>query len=138
MSEGRIFPILDREPLIQRDKPEHDLTDRTHSYRNYRPQDFVEYPIEDGKFIADKYIDARKVFRRMESGRFHDMMDKTSRFFASLDPDEKRMWANRNPDMMEWIGTFGYIEELNTFEEYSNIPSVIKTQRKLEIVHRER
>lgn len=107
-----------------REKNERPLTQRGHSYRNYTPKEFIEYSLdEEGKLDDEKQTEARMVLRRMEGGRFHPMLDKISLMFSHLDPDEKKMFASRNPGIMRWVGVFGFLEDLNTFENYTNVPS---------------
>lgn len=126
MSRDRIFPLIDRPRILgDRERDERPLTDRGHSYRNYNPEDFIEYSLdEDGRLDEEKYTEARMVLRRMEGGRFHPMLDKISQVFSRLDRDEKDMFARRNPgELMEWVGVLGFLEELNTYEEYTGVKS---------------
>lgn len=103
------------------------LDRRGHSYRNYKPKDFIEYAIgDDNGLDEEKYVEARMVLRRMEGRRFHPMLDKISMMFSRLDPDEKKMFARKNPGLTKWIGVYGFLEELNTYEEYTGIVSVHK------------
>ncbi len=94
------------------------------SYRNYRPDDFLDHAInEDGQIVREKYIEARRIYNQMESGRFREMMDKFTSFFANLDRDEKEVWAENNPEMMNWLGIHGFLQVMNTFEDWTGIPS---------------
>lgn len=98
------------------------LERRGHSYRNYNPHEFIEYSLdEEGNLDFEKQREARNVLKRMEGGRWHPMLDKASIMFAALDPDEKEMWADRNPGIMVWVGVLGFLEDLNTYEKYSGI-----------------
>lgn len=92
-----------------------DLTMRGHSWRNYDPEEFLEAADMDGK------VRAREELRAVESGRFYEFLKAGHKFFAPLDPDERREWAERNPDVMDWIGVWGYLEDLTTFPEYTDI-----------------
>lgn len=93
----------------------HDLALRAHSWRNYDPEEFIEAAKADGK------TKAREELRVVESGRFYDFLKAGHKFFAPLDPDEREEWARQNPDMMEWIGVWGFLEDLHAFPEYSGI-----------------
>lgn len=92
-----------------------DLTMRSHSWRNYEPEEFIEAAKADGK------VNAREELRTVEGGRFYPLLEAGHKFFTPLDPDERREWAKRNPDMMEWIAVWGYLEDLNYFPDYSGI-----------------
>lgn len=123
---NRIFPILDRPRLVKkRGKDERPLPERGHSYRNYTPEEFFEYSLdEEGNLDESRYMEARKTFRRMEGGRFHPMVDKVSLMFSKLDPDEKELFAEKNPGLIKWVGIHGFLEELDTQEKYSGVPTV--------------
>lgn len=101
-----------------------DLTRRSHSYRNYLPEEFIQYSLtENGKIDRDKYGKARETFRSIEDGRFFKMIYRVHLFFSALDTDEKELWKERNPELIEWIGVYGFIEVMNTFEKFTGIPS---------------
>lgn len=123
LSSHGIRTSFDRDKQINKD----DITDiirRGHSYRNFRPEDFMEHALtEDGKLDEEKYIEARRVYNKMEDGRFNDMMDSVLRFFTALDEDEKDVWAEHNPELINWLGVHGFLQVLNTCEEYTGIPS---------------
>lgn len=90
----------------------YDLRKRSHSWRNYGPDEFVEAAIADGK------VEARTELSAVESGRFEPMLEAGSKFFRALDPDERREFANRNPDMMRWLGAWNMLQDLNPWNEY--------------------
>jgi len=94
------------------------------SYRNYRPDDFMEHSLIDEETIdREKYIEARRVYNELESGRFRDMMNSFANFFANLDSDEQEVWADNNPEMMNWLGVHGFLQQLKTFEDWTGVPS---------------
>jgi len=95
----------------------------SHSYRNYRPEEFLEYSIESGKINEEKYRKAREILYEMESRRFQSMLYDASKFFANLDEDEQITWAKNNPELMKWIGVYGFLFQYNTHEKYTGVPS---------------
>lgn len=92
-----------------------DLVDRPHSWREFEPREFVAVADNQSKSKA------RRALKRVEAGRFYEALNETHRFFAALDADEKRDWADANPDMATWIGAWGYVNDQKTFEEYTGI-----------------
>lgn len=94
-----------------------DLTARPHSLRNYSPEEFRDewHAAEPG---SDRRTDIRLTLQRVEGGRFHAMLKAAHKMFATLDPDEKTAFANRNPRLVVWINTYGLVEHLSTFEEF--------------------
>lgn len=92
-----------------------DLLRRTHSWRNYDPEEFVEAARVDGK------VNARQELKAVEGGRFYPFLKAGHKFFRALDPDEMQSWANQNPEMMKWIGVYGYLEDLITWPQYTGI-----------------
>lgn len=101
--------------MVDEDLTAHDLALRPHSWRHYEPEEFVVAAKNSGK------VEARQEFRAVEAGRFAPFVEAGHKFFRALDPDERDAWASRNPDMMEWIGAWGFLMNLNTFEEWSGI-----------------
>lgn len=98
--------------------------DRMTSYRNYHPDEFFEYVFIDENTISrEKYVEARRAYVRMESGRFRDMMDGIVNFFGNLDPDEKSVVFDGNPELMKWLGIHGFLLGDKTFEDWTGIPS---------------
>ena len=95
----------------------------SHSYRNYRPEEFLEYSIEDNKINMEKYNKAKEILYKMESTRLQSLLFDASRFFASLDKDEQDTWAKNNPELMKWVGIYGFLYEYNTYKEYTGVPS---------------
>jgi hypothetical protein len=96
-----------------------DLAGRPHSWRHYEPEDFIEANRNDPT------VEVRKELQIVESGRFYDMLEAGHKFFRALDPDERRDFAQANPDLIAWIGVYAHLNHLNTFEEYTGIESGI-------------
>lgn len=81
------------------------LKTRRRSYRNFTPHE-IRQILTNGNF------EAREVLGRIESGRFDPVLGRGHKFFAPLDPDERRLFARRNPGMMEWISVWGAAQHL--------------------------
>lgn len=96
-----------------------DITTRSHSWRNFEPEEFLEVAMADGE------ANAREALKYVESGRFYPSLKETYNFFIPLDPDERREWVDRNPDMAKWIGVYAALEHLNTAPDYTGIESLL-------------
>lgn len=112
-----------------------DMAFRRRSYRNWTPGEFreiaqqdhsisrgmldelelfdaeirqeIDTPVEvDGKTVG------RALFDRIEAGRFEPVASNAHTFFAPLDPDERRLFARRNPGMTEWLSIWGFLQDL--------------------------
>lgn len=92
-----------------------ELSLRPHSWRSHEPEEYIEAAESDGK------PDARAELSSVEGGRFVPMLKAGHKFFAALDPDERRDWADQNPEMMDWISVWGYLEDLTAFPKHGNI-----------------
>lgn len=90
-----------------------DMKSRAHSLREWEAEDFLTALDEGGAKNEVRYQ-----LRRMEDGRFHEMLSDAHDMFARLDPDERRMWAEANQNMMEWVHVFGRLEDLHPFPDY--------------------
>jgi hypothetical protein len=89
------------------------MKNRDHSYREWEPRDF-HTAIEEG----ERMVPLQGQLRRIEDGRFYDMLDRTHLMFIRLDEDERNMWAERNPNMMKWLEVFGIVDETTKVGEY--------------------
>lgn len=89
-----------------------DLILRPHSIRQYRPEEFRVVAANSGK------PEAREVLRDVESGRFEPVLADFHKFFAHLDLDERKTWANGNPLLMQWVNTWAFLEDLIQFREF--------------------
>lgn len=61
-----------------------------------------------------------KVMDRMqhaEDGRFEKMVDAVHRQVSALDPDERRLFADRNPGLMARVKEWGAIQEAAAFRD---------------------
>ena len=105
----------------------HEIIDNAggHSWRNFEPEQFAEaWENAEGR---EESVQIRASLKFIESGRFLPMLENTYEFFIRLDPDEMTEWAERNPDMIKWIGVYAKVNHCNTFEKYTGISSGIKT-----------
>lgn len=91
------------------------LLARPHSWRNYEPAEFVAVAEREGK------AEARSHLRRVEDGRFNKFLKYAHKFFGPLDEDEREEFARRNPDLVAWIGAYGYLEDLQPYPEYAGV-----------------
>ena len=100
----------DLEPLTYRE-----FTKGKHSYRGYSPR-MVERLIDtvgiEG-FEGDTDVTAIDGIRYMESGRWADALEETSQMFNRLDDDERKLFTQRNPDLVEWVTVY---DEANGYE----------------------
>jgi hypothetical protein len=113
-----------------------DMAFRRRSYRNWTPQEFREiiendpYELSPGMLAeldiytaeAREDIDSaievagrqvsRKLLERVEAGRFEPVLSEAHNFFSPLDPDERRMFARRNPGLLMWVSAYGFSHHL--------------------------
>lgn len=97
------FEIMD---VIGDDHTEYELSEgMVRELGLYTPEvrDEIEhYPVEEeGQLVA------RAILERIEAGRFLPVLSKGHAFFVALDPDEGRMFGNRNPGLVMWISVYG-------------------------------
>lgn len=60
----------------------------------------------------------RSEMKHAEDGRFHEMVDTVHRQIRALDPDERELFAKRNPGLTARAKEFGVIEDA---QQYRNI-----------------
>lgn len=112
MPEGPFgFPRLTSiGPLVEDDPtPEElfrDITLKSHSWRNYEPDEFIQ--LLESDFPKDKIREELDV---MESGRFNKMLESAYKFYIHLDLDEKKEFYRRNPDLVRWLEVYGRAED---------------------------
>lgn len=94
---------------------ERDIKLRPHSWRGYEPQEFMQLARETDQRTA------RGELKTVEAGRLAEMLRYTHKFFTPLDADEKRDWANRNPDMVEWMGVWAALEDQDPHTEFTGV-----------------
>lgn len=90
------------------DNPEEkleEITSRTHSYRNYSPEEFIKLKGE----VSGGEL--RGAMNAIEGGRFTPMLKKVHRFFIQLDGDEMHTFAERNPGLIEWVDAWAVAED---------------------------
>jgi hypothetical protein len=122
---------FERGDLTAADTPLKDMMFRRRSYRNWTPGEFQDImdreEIEITRGIAteldiftpearqkiDFPVDesaksvARKLFERIEAGRFDTLVSEAQEFFNPLDSDERRAFALRNPGIIMWMSARG-------------------------------
>lgn len=89
-----------------------DLIDRTHSYRNHEPQDYID-ALENS---SDEAVMA--ALGRLEGGRFEPLLATTSKFFFKLDRDEMETFTRRNPDLVRWMSVWNRLHGYNPYAEW--------------------
>lgn len=92
-----------------------DLQLRSHSWRGYEPQEFIDVAINDGK------VNARKELGTLEGGRFEPLLEAGHKFIVRLDPDEIEEFASRNQDFTNWISVWGFLQDLNRLRDYHTL-----------------
>lgn len=90
----------------------HELGMRSHSYRNFEPQEFVDALDESDRSLVLEALE------RVESGRFEPMLEKASVFFAKLDRDEKDTFTRRNPGLVMWMSVWNRLNGYDPFSEW--------------------
>lgn len=97
-THGRAQDVESRDPRELFD----DIKRRTHSYRNYEPEEFF-YLAESEEIGDGELLDE---FKMIEGQRIVPMLDEAYNFFKVLDPDEMRTFNERNPDLMAWMEAY--------------------------------
>lgn len=89
---------------------------RGHNSRNYTAAEFREaFESADSMKGREK---VRAAFRKLDGGRFYDMLDETHNVIAHLDLEGRRDFKeNASPWLLGWVSTFGLVEDLNQFED---------------------
>lgn len=109
-----------------------DLTRRGHSYRNFDPGEFLQALRteidEQGDFDGRETV--RTTLNFVESGRFADFLEATSRFYGNLDRDERDTFTRRNPDTTQWMGVWNTIEDLNPYPEMQQLAASVLTRNR--------
>jgi len=112
-------PFERREPRRGKSLIE-DAQTRRRSYRNWSPYEFIdlwenrlprgEVDPNDPEEYSGPAV--REVFDRIEDGRMAEAADEAMTFFAPLDPDERVLFARRNPGMLMWGSVYGRMNHL--------------------------
>lgn len=89
-----------------------ELRRRGHSYRNFDPYEVANLMDESGRG------EGRQFLGWVESGRMQPMLKATFDFYVPLDPDERKMFWRRNPDLMRWTVVYAISEHLNTLTQF--------------------
>jgi hypothetical protein len=95
------------------------LTDEpvTYSFTNITAYDFRE-AIENAEDSREKG-ELLETLRRMDSGRFHEMLDSTHKALSYADLKHKEALAeNLSPWLLRWLWVFGALEDLTRHEVY--------------------
>lgn len=97
---------------VDQDITAKELSLRSHSIRNYKPEEFRVAADNSGKKEASKELGV------VESGRFKPMLKRSHRFFIALDKDEMEMWARNNPLLIRWMNVWAFLEDQRQFREF--------------------
>lgn len=89
-----------------------ELSLRSHSIRNFRPEEFRVAAANSGK------TETRKALRAVEGGRLDPLLKNHHRFFRALDEDEQEMWSRGNPLIMEWMNVWAFLEDQMQFRGF--------------------
>lgn len=87
---------------------------RGHSYRNHEPHEFwhaMAAHVNNPETGLSRPA-ARDILGYLEGGRFDPMLEATSKVYRALDPDERREFWRRNPDLMEWTCVWNVAQDL--------------------------
>ena len=86
-----------------------------HGYRNYK-EDMFKKAYEECTDDSECEIAVRDSYRRFESGRWYDTMDKMHNFLSRLDKDELEDFTRKYYRIVDRVNEFAIIEELREFE----------------------
>lgn len=84
---------------------------RTHSLRNFEPDDFHEALA--GEFERPEL---RQALRFIEAERFYAMLKPAHKMAVHLDLDELRAFVDANPWLVEWVNVYAELEEVRPLE----------------------
>jgi len=86
-----------------------------HSYRGYSPRDVERLIVGVGTERGEKgtEVTAADGINFIEAGRWSDFLESASKMFNRLDDDERKMFAERNPDLVEWVTVY---DEANGYD----------------------
>jgi len=97
-THGRADDVESRDPEELFD----DIKRRSHSYRNYEPEEF--FYLAESEEIGDEEL--LNEMRLIEGQRLIPMLDEIYSFFIPLDLDERKTFNERNPDLMAWVEAY--------------------------------
>ena len=94
---------------------------------SYRDLDYGQYAQmfkdcvenDNDKFEHDCRGDVMGAMTHAESGRFEEMVDSVHRQIRALDPDERELFAERNPGLTARAKEWAVIQEANSFKNIS-------------------
>jgi len=70
----------------------------------------------------DERAEARLALKRINSGRFEDLLNNAHRSVAHADSaSRKALEKIHGEEFLTWIGVFGLIEGLDTFEDLTGV-----------------
>jgi len=82
-----------------------------YSYRDYNVGEFADAYRKFPEF----QVAIRTKYRSLESGRIDKILDATHKLVASLDPDERMLFKERNPALWEMMNEWAVTEDLGEF-----------------------
>lgn len=94
-----------------------DVLTRGNLSRHYEPADFrVILDAPDAGPVEQSLV--RRALKRLDSGRFRDMLDAAHTAMAYSDLEGQRHFAETHPDLLAWVSVLGKAEDLRSFDEY--------------------
>lgn len=98
---------------------EQDLS-KSNRLRNHDPQDFIS--AWNNAESEEERSAVRQRLKLIDSGRWYDVLDDAHKHFAHADLGARRhLEGMYGQTFRSWIGVFGLVEDLNTFEEYTGV-----------------
>lgn len=82
---------------------------RGHSWRGWEPAE-LRQKVQEGEMTK---TELRETLKFIEGGRFEPMLEATHKFYIPLDPDERKEFWRRNPDLMRWVNVWAIANTLN-------------------------
>ena len=89
---------------------------------NHTASDFVE--AYDRAESHEEREQVRKKLKRIDSGRWYDVLDEAHNHLAHTDLKAREHISDLySHNFLVWVGVFGMVEHLNTFEDVTGIES---------------
>lgn len=85
---------------------------RGQQYRNYEPQEFWDALDNSGE------AETRDALHSIEADRFWPLLEAVSDMFFKLDNDERDLFTDRNPGLVEWMSVWNAANGLNPYRRW--------------------